>query len=231
MQAWIWRAGIKALNASSQFRRFQIYRDKHFVMPKISPRTATALKILVHLGALLPLLWLLNATFANQLGGDPVEAIIHFLGKGALHLLLLTLCITPLVKNLKLGPLMRLRRPLGLWCFAYASLHFAGWLSLDLQFSWGLIGAEIVERNYLLVGFSAWLILTALAITSIPRILRKMGSKWKKLHNWIYLAALLAPIHYIWSVKSGWIEPSIYFAIALLLLALRYKRVRSTSCC
>ena len=188
-----------------------------------SPKLAIALKIAVHLGALLPLLWLIAAIYANALGGDPVEAIIHFLGKGAIHLLLLTLCVSPLAKRVKGGVLTRLRRPLGLWCFVYASLHFAAWFSLDLQFAWRLIGEEIIKRNYLLVGFTAWCILFALAVTSIPVMLRKMGSAWKKLHQWIYLVAVLAPIHYIWSVKSGLAEPLIYLTIALGLLALRYK--------
>jgi sulfoxide reductase heme-binding subunit YedZ len=185
--------------------------------------TATILKLAVHLGALLPLVWLALAVFTNNLGGEPVEAIIHFLGKGALHLLLLSLCVSPLARGLKAGALMRLRRPLGLWAFAYANLHFSVWLSLDLQFAWQTIGEEIVKRQYLLVGFVTWLILTALAVTSIPRILRRMGKNWKKLHNWIYLAALLAPIHYLWSVKSGLLEPLLYLAAAVGLVALRYK--------
>lgn len=187
------------------------------------PKLALLLRLGVHLGALLPLLWLMNAVYANALGGDPVEAVIHFLGKGAIHLLLLTLCVSPFAKRVKGVGLTRLRRPLGLWCFVYATLHFVAWFSLDLQFDWRLIGAEIIKRNYLLIGFTAWCILCALAVTSIPAILRKMGPVWRRLHQWIYLAALLAPIHYIWSVKSGLTEPLIYLALALVLLALRYR--------
>lgn len=190
---------------------------------RIPNKLGTVLHIAVHVGSLLPLLWLAAAFYANELGGDPVEAIIHFLGIGAIRLLLLSLCVSPLARVVKGGRLMRLRRPLGLWCFVYASLHFLAWMSLDLQFAWALVGQEIIERNYLLLGFATWLILTALAVTSIPRILRAMGAKWKKLHNWIYLAVLLASIHFLWSMKSAVIEPLIYLAIALGLLALRYK--------
>lgn len=179
------------------------------------------LHLCVHVFSLLPLVWLYFAVSQNRLGGEPVQAIEHFLGIGALRLLLLTLCVTPLAKTLKAGRLLRLRRPLGLWCFAWASFHFAVWIVFDLQFFWGLIGEEIVKRKYILVGFSAWLILLALAITSVPKILRSMGSTWKKLHQWIYLVAVLAPLHFLWSVKSGLIEPLFYFAIALCLLFLR----------
>jgi sulfoxide reductase heme-binding subunit YedZ len=171
--------------------------------------------------AFLPLLWLYAAVTQDRLGGEPLQAIEHYLGMGALRLLLLCLCITPLAKALKNGRLLRLRRPLGLWCFAWASCHFAVWIVFDLQFFWHLIGEEIVKRNYILVGFSAWLILLVLAVTSIPKILRSMGSAWKKLHHWIYLVAILAPLHFLWSVKSGVIEPLIYFAIALILLFFR----------
>ncbi len=182
----------------------------------------------VHLGAAAPLVWLFWAIPAGRLGGDPVEELTHFLGMGALRLLLLTLCLTPLAKNLRLpgiksSDLMRLRRPLGLWCFAWASLHFAVWLSLDLQFLWSFIGAEIIERKYLLVGFSAWLILLALAITSLPKLQRAMGASWKKLHRLIYLVAILVPLHFLWSVKSGLFEPGLYIVITACLLWFRRK--------
>jgi sulfoxide reductase heme-binding subunit YedZ len=195
------------------------------VLASAKPLIARTLHLAVHLGSLLPLVWLFLAIPQGRLGGDPVQELTHFLGKGAIHLLYLSLCVTPLARTLRMGQLLRLRRPLGLWCFAYASLHFAVWIVLDLQFYWGLIGQEIVERNYLLVGFLAWVILLALAITSIPRIMRAMKTRWKKLHNWIYLVAVLAPIHFLWSVKSGIIEPGIYLAIALFLLWLRRDRL------
>lgn len=186
---------------------------------------ARTLHVCVHIGSLIPLLWLGLAIPEGRLGGDPVQELTHFLGKGAIHLLFLTLCVTPLAKRFRMGQLLRLRRPLGLWCFAWASLHFSVWIVLDLQFYWGLIGQEIIERNYLLVGFAAWLILLAQALTSLPRIMRAMKTRWKRLHNWIYAVVLLAPVHYLWSVKSGLIEPGIYLGIALLLLWLRRDRL------
>ncbi|MGH1470572.1 MAG: protein-methionine-sulfoxide reductase heme-binding subunit MsrQ [Cellvibrionaceae bacterium] len=181
------------------------------------------LRIAVHIGSTLPIVWLYFAIPADKLGGDPVQGLTHFLGLGAIRLLLLSLCITPLAKHLKLGQLLRLRRPLGLWCFVYATLHFAVWIVLDLQFYWGLIAEEIVKRNYLLVGFLAWLILLPLAITSIPALQRAMKRYWKKLHHWVYLVSLLATIHFFWSVKSEIIEPIIYMIITVVLLSFRYK--------
>ena len=187
--------------------------------------TAVALQIAVHIGALIPLLWLFVAINQGRLGGDPVKELIHYLGMGTIRLLLLTLLVSPLAKSLHFGQLNRLRRPLGLWCFAWATLHFSAWLALDLALDWSLIGAELVKRTYILLGFSAWLILLALAVTSIPALLKKMGRSWKKLHGLLYLVVALACWHFWWSVKSGWIEPAIYTAIALALLAWRRQAV------
>ncbi len=186
---------------------------------------ALILRISVHIGSAIPLVWLYFVVQQGAMGGDPVEELIHFLGMGALRLLLLTLLISPLARFLNFGQLNKLRRPLGLWCFAWATLHFAAWLSLDLLFAWSLIGEELVKRTYILLGFTTWLILLALAITSIPKILRAMGKNWKKLHSLIYVAVILACIHFWWSVKSGWIEPAIYLAIALLLLWFRRDKL------
>ena len=152
-----------------------------------------------------------------------MQGISHYTGKAALNTLLLTLCISPLAKLLKAGMLVRVRRLVGLYCFFWALLHLAGYIALDLNFNWSLVLDEIVSRPYLSVGAFSWLILLALAVTSTQGIQRRMGKHWQKLHNWVYLATLLAPIHYIWSVKSGLIEPIIYILVALGLLAFRYK--------
>lgn len=180
--------------------------------------TAQCLQLCVHLFALLPLLWLFYAIPEGLLGGDPVKELTHFLGLGALRLLILSLLITPIVKSFKLGPLIKLRRPLGLWCFTWASLHFGVWMWLDLAFMWGLIGEELIKRTYIIVGFIAWLILLALAITSLPLLMRKMGKRWRQLHRGVYWVAVLACLHFYWSVKSGWVEPAVYAAITLVLL-------------
>lgn len=180
----------------------------------------------VHVGAALPLLWLLLALQHGALGGDPVQALTHYLGMGALRLLLLTLLVTPLAQLSGWSMFNRLRRPLGLWCFVWASLHFTVWLTLDLALDWSLIGGELVKRTYILLGFSAWLLLAALAITSVPWLLRRMGRHWKRLHGLIYPVVILVCVHFWWSVKSGWIEPAIYWVLALALLWIRHRKVR-----
>ncbi|MOA28518.1 Sulfoxide reductase heme-binding subunit YedZ [compost metagenome] len=133
--------------------------------------------------------------------------------------------MSPLAKRWRQGQLIKLRRPLGLWCAAWAGLHFMVWLGLDLQFDWGLIGGELVKRSYIVVGMVALLLLIALSITSIPALLRRMGPSWQKLHNWIYAVALLVPVHYWWSVKSGWQEPFIYLLLACVLLVPRRDKL------
>ena len=183
------------------------------------------LHIGVHLGALLPLVWLFWAVPRGLLGGEPVEELIHFIGLGALRLLLLSLLVSPLVKYCKFPALITLRRPLGLWCYVWASLHFLAWLAFDLAFEWAFIGEEIIKRWYILLGVSLWLILSALAITSLPRLMRAMKGKWRKLHKWIYPAAIMACIHFWWSLKSGWIEPATYLLIAFILIGFRKNKL------
>ncbi|PJG59590.1 protein-methionine-sulfoxide reductase heme-binding subunit MsrQ [Aeromonas cavernicola] len=192
---------------------------------RVTPNHARLLRAMVHLGAGIFLLWLVYAIPAGLLGGDPIPELIHYLGKGALNLLLLTLLVTPVAKKWRQGALIKLRRPLGLWCFVWASLHVLVWVGLDLQFDWALIGGELVKRRYIVVGLVALLLLAALSITSLPALLRRMGSRWQKLHNWIYAIAILVPIHYWWSVKSGWLEPVIYLLLAAALLWLRRDRL------
>ena len=185
---------------------------------RLKPAHISGLRALVHLGALGFLLWLGFAIPAGLLGGDPVPELIHYLGKGALNLLLLTLMVSPLAKRWRQGALIKLRRPLGLWSLAWALLHFMAWLALDLQFDWVLIAGELVKRSYIVVGMVALLLLLALGITSLPALQRVMGPAWQKLHNWVYVIALLVPVHYWWSVKSGWQEPLLYLLLACALL-------------
>ncbi|MFB2863189.1 protein-methionine-sulfoxide reductase heme-binding subunit MsrQ [Aeromonas sp. MdU4] len=192
---------------------------------KLKASHISGLRGLVHLGSFGFLLWLGYALPAGLLGGDPVPELIHYLGKGALNLLLLTLLVSPLAKRWRQGQLIKLRRPLGLWCMVWALLHFMVWLGLDLQFDWGLIGSELVKRRYIVVGMVALLLLLALGITSLPALQRRMGTAWQKLHNWVYAVALLVPVHYWWSLKSGWLEPLIYLLLAGALLWPRREKL------
>ncbi|MGI2261027.1 protein-methionine-sulfoxide reductase heme-binding subunit MsrQ [Shewanella sp. GXUN23E] len=183
------------------------------------------LKAMMHLAALAPLVWLALAVQAGALGAEPVERIIHFTGIGALNLLVLTLLVSPLARYAKMGYLMQTRRLLGLYCFSYASLHILAYLALDLLFDVSLLVNELWERPYIVVGAVSYFILLALAITSVNTLRARMGRRWQRLHNLIYLCAILIPLHFYWSLKSGWLEPAIYAVILMLLLGLR-KPVR-----
>lgn len=192
---------------------------------KLTPKRLLSLKIVIHLCALVPLCYLYFEAFTDQLGGDPVEAILHFTGLSAFKLVLLSLCVSPLAKVLKSAPLIKVRRLIGLYAFAYAFAHFASYILFELQMEWSLLISEIIKRPYITVGFAALCILLALAVTSTQKAQRSLGRKWQSLHNLIYLAVLLIALHFIWSVKSDIVEPAIYGLMTLTLLFFRKDKI------
>nr|WP_216864162.1 MULTISPECIES: protein-methionine-sulfoxide reductase heme-binding subunit MsrQ [Pantoea] len=190
-------------------------------------RHVTLLKVVLHLAAFVPLVYLFLAANQGWLSADPAKDIQHFTGRMALKLLLATLLVSPLTRYLKQPLLIRTRRLLGLWCFAWACLHLTSYYLLELGYDHlRLLGSEIVSRPYLLLGMISWIILFALAITSFQRAQRKLGRRWQTLHNGIYLVAILAPVHYLWSVKVLSPQPWIYALLALALLGWRYNKLR-----
>jgi len=194
---------------------------------RLSLRHITALKVVLHLAAFLPFVYLFMAASQGWLSADPAKDIQHFTGRMALKLLLATLLVSPLTRYLKQPLLIRTRRLLGVWCFAWASLHLTSYYLLELGYDHlRLLGSELVSRPYLLLGMISWIILFALAITSFQRMQRKLGRRWQTLHNGVYLVAILVPIHYIWSVKVLSPQPVIYTVLAIALLAWRYNKLR-----
>lgn len=194
---------------------------------RLSAKQITWLKVVLHLAGLLPFLWLFWAINNGGLSADPVKDIQHFTGRTALKFLLAALLVTPLARYAKQPLLIRTRRLLGLWCFAWATLHLTSYALLELGIhNLGLLGRELITRPYLTLGIISWLILLALTLTSTPAAQRKLGKRWQLLHNFVYLVAILAPIHYLWSVKILSPQPIIYALLALLLLACRYKKFR-----
>lgn len=184
------------------------------------------LKTFIHLGAFGLLAYQYYLAIIDQLGGDPVEAIIHFTGIGAFNLLLLTLLISIGAKKLKQPWLMQVRRLLGLYTFVYALCHVLNFWSFEIQFNIELFFEEIFNRPYITVGLAAFLILLPLAITSWTSIQRKMGRRWQQLHSGVYLALVLIAIHFYWSVKSELIEPTIYIVMSLTLLWLKRDKIK-----
>ena len=190
-------------------------------------RGIIAAKTLVHLLALTPaaiLAWQIRAealTGSGGLGADPVAEIEHRLGLWALRLLMLTLAITPLRQLTHQAVFIRFRRMLGLYVLFYATLHFAAYLVLDLRGYWSQIFEEIAKRPYITVGFTAWLLLVPLAITSTQAAIRRLGRNWARLHRLVYAVGVLAVLHFWWLVKSDVREPALYAAILATLIGWR----------
>lgn len=184
------------------------------------------LQILTHVGALIPMARLVYHAASGNLSVNPIQDATLRTGKPALVLLLLTLSITPLNTIFGFRQLLRIRRWLGLYAFFYAGVHFMIFIGLDYGFDLGLLKEAIFEKPYALVGFATGVILLALALTSTKGWKRRLGKWWKRLHKFIYAAAILAVIHYLWLVKSDIRVPLLYAAIAILLLIIRIPPVR-----
>jgi len=183
-------------------------------------------KTLLHLLILGWVIFTFYLGVTDNLGADPVKALIHFTGIGALNLLLITLLISPAARYLPAPVLMRFRRMLGVYVFVYAVIHLLTYISFELQFDWSLVVGEIVKRPYITVGMVALLLLAALTITSPNKVRLRLGKRWQSLHNTIYLVVLLALLHFSWSRKTGLQEPLIYWAIALLILLPRLQYLK-----
>ena len=184
------------------------------------------LKSLAHALALLPAALLAHQAVNGGLGVDPIAALTHRTGEWALRLLLLCLAMTPLrIVSGQSWPI-RFRRLLGLYAFFYACLHFSVYLFLDLGSYWSQIGADILKRPFITVGFTAWLLMLPLALTSNRWMMRWLKHNWTKLHKLVYAIGVLAVLHYYWLVKSDVREPLLYAGILAALLAIRLRTAR-----
>ena len=187
-------------------------------MPLVLIKSLTFALCLIPLGQLL---WWF---FTDSFSPNPVEDIQHYSGEWALRLLLVTLAMTPLRRLSGWRWPIRIRRMLGLFAYFYMCLHFANYLVFDLTFDPVLLAEDLIKRRYITVGFACWLFLLPLAVTSTNGWQRRLGRRWKQLHQLIYPAAILAILHFLWLVKADLLEPLIYAVILVLLLALRMRR-------
>lgn len=188
-------------------------------------RTGQYLRIATHVGAWLPLAWLAWQFQQGQLI-DPVRDIILRTGKFTLIFLLLSLAVTPLNSLFGWKQLIPLRRPLGLYAFMYVSIHLLTFVWLDYGLNWAFIVDGIVEQKYVLVGFTAYLMLIPLAATSTKWAMRKLGKNWKRLHKLVYLIGVLGIIHFVWLVKNVYTRPILYGSVLAILLLARVGPVK-----
>ena len=197
-----------------------------FKPKRLAPWQLIAIKTAIHLlsiGLVAQILWL---AINDTVDGDPVDAMLHFTGIGAINLLLLSLVVNPMAMKFKITNLILRIRLLGLYAFFYALLHLVTYIAFELQFEWLIIAQEIVKRPFIVVGMLAILLLFSLTLTSSKSIQKRMGKKWQTLHNWIYIAAPLTLLHYIWAVKSDIVQPMLYIFVMILLLWLRKDKLR-----
>lgn len=176
----------------------------------------------VALGAFVPLALLVDAALRGELGADPIAIAMNRLGLLALILLLASLAATPLKLLFGLTWPTRIRKLLGLLAFFYASLHFLLYVVVDQGLALGRIVEDVTKRNFITVGFVAFLLLVPLAATSTKGALQRLGAtRWKRLHRLVYLAAALGAVHFVWRVKKDLTQPIGYAIVLALLLAVR----------
>jgi sulfoxide reductase heme-binding subunit YedZ len=186
-----------------------------------------AAKPLVWLLCLLPLLWLIYGAASNNLGANPAEALIRATGDWALRFLCLVLAVTPLRVLAGLPALARFRRLVGLFMYAYLWLHLLSYAWFDMGLDLADIARDIVKRPFILVGFSAFVLLTPLALTSFNRAIKALGARrWQLLHRAVYAVAGLAVLHFFWmrAGKNDFAEVLVYAAILGVLLGWRLWR-------
>ena len=188
-------------------------------------RAILALKSLLWAGALTPGTWLVAGLYLGWVGVNPIEKLTHVTGMTTLVLLLLTLTITPVRRWTGWNPIIRLRRPMGLFAFFYAVVHFSIWFAFDMVFNVTWMVEDILERRYITVGMAALLTLTPLAVTSTKGWIRRLGKRWTKIHRGAYLATALGVTHYFWLVKADTRLPILLGGCLGILLVVRIPKL------
>jgi len=193
----------------------------------------TRLQLTAHILAWVPLLVLFWDYFGDNLGFYPAQEVTARTGKLALIFLMLSLSCTPLYTLTKYSPVIKLRRPLGLYAFLYTSIHLLSFAGLDYQFNWVELLPYLLEKRYIFVGMVTFILLFLLAVTSFKWWMVKLGKNWKRLHRLVYIAAPLAILHFAWVVKGNLfglsgdiIQPLLFSLLAALLLIMRIPPVK-----
>ncbi len=190
-----------------------------------------AAKPLLFILCLAPFFWLAYGALANQLGANPAETLIRSTGDWALRMLCVTLAVTPLRIHTRTPQLARFRRMLGLFVYFYAALHMLCYAWLDMGLDIPDIAKDIAKRPFILVGFTALLLLTPLALTSFNRAIKALGAKrWQTLHKLVYAIAALAILHFFWmrAGKNNFTEVYVYAGVLGALMLARLPALRLT---
>ena len=180
-----------------------------------------AAKAVVFLVCLVPGLWLVFRTLTGRLGINPVEDLELTTGIWTFRFLIATLAITPLRRITGWNRIIQYRRMLGLFTFFYVCLHFAIYIGIDESFAWDFIVKDVVKRPFITMGFTAFVLMIPLALTSTKGWIRRLGKRWQALHRLIYICAICGSIHYLWKVKVMIGSPVYYAAIVGVLLGFR----------
>tara|TARA_B100000678_G_scaffold261336_1_gene242782 strand:+ start:350 stop:958 length:609 start_codon:yes stop_codon:yes gene_type:complete len=189
-------------------------------------RRVLLLKGLVWLLCLAPGVWLVWRGFTDRLGANAIEEVLHRLGDTSLVILLVTLSITPIRRLTGWNDLAPLRRPLGLFAFFYLTTHFLWYAVVDEGLAFEFIVEDVIERPYILAGFTAWLMLIPLAITSTKGWIRRLKKNWQKLHRLVYVATGLGVLHFYWQVKADTYWPLVATTVLVALMLLRIRQAR-----
>ena len=217
MLAWIYE---KTFNTTSMWR---------FISKVPGKKQIAAIKVILFLLCLLPLLRLVWLAVNDDLSANPIEFIERSTGFWSLFILLATLSLSAIRLLTGRAWQLQFRRMLGLYMFFYACLHVTSYVWLDYSFNWADIAKDIIKHPYVLVGASAFVLTVPLAITSSNFMIKLLRERWKQLHNIVYLIAILGVVHFLWLVKKDIREPMFYMAVLALLLGVRiYYKIKSS---
>jgi sulfoxide reductase heme-binding subunit YedZ len=195
-------------------------------MYRISPPKFARYQLVVLLAGLIPLAWLVFSALTKNLTVNPIQAVEQRTGRYALYLLVASLACTPIYIVSGWSVPLRWRRPLGLYAFMYALIHFMTFLGLDYGFNFKFIWADVGGKRFIFVGAAALTILLMLALTSTKGWQRRLKKTWIQLHRWVYVAGGLVIAHYFWSVKADTRPPLAWGAVIALLLLLRLSPIK-----
>jgi len=190
----------------------------------------TALRVVAHLACFVPLAWMAFELAAGRIRGEWIKEITHRTGFWGLSFITLSLAITPLRRSFGWNALQPYRRVLGLWGFAYIATHFLIYFLLDKQVpfdpaaAWPEVVKDIAKRPYITVGFTGFLMLIPLAVTSTKGWIRRLGKRWTALHALVYVIGLAGVVHFTWSVKADHTRPTLFGLALITLLGARFLR-------